>query len=86
MTIYLRFIPFTYLKNDKLIGDCAELRGNCTELCGDCTGLIGDCSKLIGDCTGLSGDCTELRGNFNDCELTEKERKYSINNLIKMEK
>tara|TARA_R110000822_G_scaffold212258_1_gene347680 strand:+ start:106 stop:474 length:369 start_codon:yes stop_codon:yes gene_type:complete len=43
-------------------------------LWGDCSGLDGDCSLLVGDCTGVVGCCDSFSGDFEQCEITEKER------------
>ena len=48
-----------------------RISGYCSLLSGDCSGLKGYCSGLIGDCSGLSGD-------FDNCDISENERKKSI--------
>ena len=41
-------------------------------------------SDLYGDISGLYGDISGLSGDFDDCEITEEERKngVKINDLI----
>ena len=34
---------------------------------------------LSGNCSDLSGNCSDLSGNFDDCEITEAERKAGVN-------
>lgn len=48
------------------------------------TNIRGDATNIRGDVTGVYGDATDICGNFNECEITNKERKLgiSISDLI----
>ena len=63
---------YHYMNTELIEGKNPEMRGDCSYLRGNCSGLSGDCSNLSGDCSGLSGD-------FDDCKLSEEERKNGIN-------
>lgn len=62
----------------------SDLRGDVSDLRGNISGMSGDITGLYGDITGLYGDATGLIGNVDDCELTDDDRKASVdvNDLI----
>ena len=76
---------YYYEMGTKKEGQNRKMYGDCTGLRGDCTGLRGDCTGLEGDCTGLRGNCSGLIGDFENCEITEDDKKKGINisDLIK---
>ena len=63
----------------KILGFNSRLFGDSTALHGNCTAIFGNCSGLYGDCTGIFGNCSGIYGNFDNCFLTEDERKSKIN-------
>ena len=78
-----RIKPYLYHYGDdrqvKISGFNSRLFGDSTALYGDCTGIYGNCSGVYGDYTGILGNCSGIFGNFDNCFLTEDERKSKIN-------
>lgn len=45
---------------------------------GDLTGVQGNLTGVIGDLTGVTGNLTRVYGDFDDCGITDEERKSGI--------
>ena len=69
---------FHFVDGNRIAGAPSDLRGDVTNLQGNMTGWWGDATGLQGNVTGLWGNVTGLQGNVDDCEISDDERKNSV--------
>ena len=78
--------PIHYYADNKRIdgpppgvtGSLAGVSGNLTGVGGDLSGVRGELSGITGTASGITGDLTGITGNFDDCNITDADRKRGV--------